>query len=306
LVAGWASLAAAQAPQRLSSDAEFAKAPGEQVLGTLMSGAEVEVGRSDGAWTEVTFEGWIFSRSVGVTDRDGYDLAVIRRNTENLRLAPSGAVLARLTNGALLKKVETKRAWTHVRRTAWIQTSHLAGGSVAPEGTPVGDRAELVKEAPLLGAAEGQPVGSLRTGTQTRVVGRSGDWVRVQVEGWVRESDLKSNDSRVLVGVTQAEVRADPARYIGQVVEWRVQFLAVQRADELRPEIPLGQFYLLTRGPLPEAGFVYVIVPGNKLEQFRTVPPLQEFVIRAVVKAPTTKYLPNPVVELISVVKGLQ
>jgi len=33
-------------------------------------------------------------------------------------------------------------------------------------------------------------------------------------------------------------VRAAPARYVGKTVDWRVQFLAVRKADELRPEIP--------------------------------------------------------------------
>ena len=56
--------------------------------------------------------------------------------------------------------------------------------------------------------------------------------------------------------LTTEQLRADPARYLGQPVTWRLQFLSVQTADELRPELPPGMPYLLTRGPLPEAGFV--------------------------------------------------
>src|SRR2546428_7864032 len=37
-----------------------------------------------------------------------------------------------------------------------------------------------------------------------------------------------------------------------------LQFIALEQADELRPEIPAGGTYLLARGPLPERGFAYV------------------------------------------------
>ena len=133
---------------------------------------------------------------------------------------------------------------------------------------------------------------------------RAGEWTRIQVEAWVKDSALRPATNDILIGVSQAEVRANPSRFVGKVVEWRVQFVAIQKADELRPEIPAGQSYLLTRGPLPEPGFVYVIVPPSKLDQFRAVDALQELTIRATIKAATSKYLPTPVVELLGVVKG--
>jgi hypothetical protein len=161
---------------------------------------------------------------------------------------------------------------------------------------------ELAGPARLLSTPDGAPVGSLERGGRARVVSRSGDWVRVQVEGWVRESDTRpASDSGALVGVTAAEVRAAPGRYVGKVVDWRVQFLAVQKADELRPEIPAGRTYLLTRGPLPESGFVYVIVPNDQVERLRALTPLEELVVRGTIRAASTRYLPNPVLELIAV-----
>jgi hypothetical protein len=100
-------------------------------------------------------------------------------------------------------------------------------------------------------------------------------------------------------------VRANPARYVGQLVEWRVQFIAVEKADELRPEIPEGQTYLLTRGPLPEPGFVYVVVSSSRVSQFQALPALKELVIRGTIRSATTKYLPTPVLDLVEVVAGL-
>jgi hypothetical protein len=137
------------------------------------------------------------------------------------------------------------------------------------------------------------------------VLGKAGDWLRVQVEGWVRAADVGPPSDGAMVGVSAAELRAEPARYVGQLVEWRIQFIAVQEADELRSELPAGQPFLLTRGPLPEPGFVYVILPRAEVERFRSLPALQELVVHVRVKAPRTRYLTTPVVELASVVSGL-
>jgi hypothetical protein len=101
-----------------------------------------------------------------------------------------------------------------------------------------------------------------------------------------------------------AEVRANPARYIGKEIEWRVQVVAVQNADELRPEIPAGRTYLLTRGPLPEPGFVYIVLPPERVAEFEAIPPLTELVVRGRLRAAATRFLPTPVLELISVAEG--
>jgi hypothetical protein len=98
-------------------------------------------------------------------------------------------------------------------------------------------------------------------------------------------------------------VRAEPARYVGQVLEWRLQLVAVQTADALRPELPEGREYLLTRGPLPESGFVYVILPPAEAARFKAMAPLSEFTARALLRAPSTRWLPNPVVELVEAVE---
>lgn len=297
----------AQELARTVTEAPLTKSPGDQTLGTLAKGAQLAVGQHQGDYVEVTVEGWIYSSSLAPASRDGYDLVISARRGENLRQVAGGALVARLQSGALLKKLESAGGWTRVNRTGWVAAKSLepvdasAASSDTTSGT--GQRVEVVKSTALLQAAEGQAIGNLETGATGRIVARSGDWVRVQVTGWVRDSALKESESTVLVGVSQAEVQADPARYVGQVVEWRVQYLALQKADELRPEIPAGAPYLLTRGPLPESGFVYVIISPAEVAQFSSMPALEELTIRARVKAPTTKYLANSVVELVSVEK---
>lgn len=302
---------AAQDRARTSAESPLTKTPGDQPLGTLAKGVDVTLGARDGDWVTISLDGWIFSSSVAATNRDGFDLITTKRPAENLRTVAKGPLLARLQNGVLLKKIETKGGWTHVQRLAWIQVKAFGGGSdslgtAAPQDTSVlsGHRVEIPRGARLLQSADGPLVASLAPGARGKVLSRSGEWLHVQIDGWVRDSTIKLNDSNVLTGVSLAELRSDPSRYVGQTVEWRVQFLAVQKADELRPEMPAGATYLLTRGPLPEPGFIYVIVPADKTAQFTALPALQELLLRVIIRAPSTKYLSNPVVELVSVEKG--
>src|SRR5207244_11830069 len=63
-----------------------------------------------------------------------------------------------------------------------------------------------------------------------------------------------------------------------------LQFIAQQKADELRPDIPNGATYLLARGPLPERGFVYVVVPDGKRAQLDALTPLATVQVTARVR----------------------
>jgi hypothetical protein len=165
---------------------------------------------------------------------------------------------------------------------------------------------ELVRPAPLALVPGGAAIGTLDSGAPARTVVRSGGWTRVQVEAWVPDSVTRPAPDAVLRGVTAAEIRAEPGRYLGKVLEWRLQFVALQKADELRPEIPLGRDYLLTRGPLPEPGFVYVVLDPSQVRRFEGLPPLKEVVLRGTLRAASSKYLPTPVLDLVAVVEGLE
>jgi hypothetical protein len=104
----------------------------------------------------------------------------------------------------------------------------------------------------------------------------------------------------VLVGVSAAELRADPPRYAGQLLRWTLQFISVQKADELRPDIPTGATYFLARGPLPERGFVYVIVPESKRPALEALTPLATVQVTARVRTGRSRFLGNPVLDLTS------
>ena len=65
--------------------------------------------------------------------------------------------------------------------------------------------------------------------------------VRVRLEGWVRAADLANPRDADVPRITAEDLRLNPERFVGQTVDWRLQFLAVLIADELRPELPPGR-----------------------------------------------------------------
>ncbi|HYT71665.1 MAG TPA: hypothetical protein VEK78_09800 [Gemmatimonadales bacterium] len=176
------------------------------------------------------------------------------------------------------------------------------GDTTAPASPPSTDpsRVQSARRTILYRAPDGPAAGTLAESAQLRVLGRSGDWSRVEVQGWVKSGDLQAAPAGVLLGVTAAELRAEPQRYVGQVLRWTLQFIAVQQADELRPDIPTGATYLLARGPLPERGFVYVIVPQASHAQPETLTPLATIQVTARVRAGRSRFLGNPVLDLVT------
>lgn len=308
----------AQSAVSIPQDTPFFKDPGGTRLGTLVAGARVGTGPSSGGFTQVTLDGWIFSASTQSDGREGFDLSVKVTEGENLRTDPNGRVIARAVEGTLFKRVSTSSGWTRVRRAVWISSPAVRRPATAqrpaapPEQSPrpVADtaktvappreerRATLRVESSLRRAPDGAVLAKLASPAEVLVGEAQGEWVKVTLEGWVRRSEV---DSAVVPrpAITAAMLRDNPDRYVGQTVDWRVQFLAVQQADELRPEMPAGQPYLLVRGPLPESGFAYVTVSKAQAEQLQGLIPLEELSLTVTVRAGRTRFLATPVVELV-------
>jgi hypothetical protein len=329
---------AAQDERRLQAPTDLHRDPDGTPLVSLPAGAPVETGKADGDWRQVTVEGWIYQPSTSPTRRDGFDLVVTSDEGENLRRAPNGPIVGRAREGTLLERVGERGKWFRVRRDGWVPRQVVQGktaadttrrqrptrtagrrpaaaadsgtaGAPRPEAAAAaaqagpataGEGVQTVRETGLSRAPDSAAIAQLPTGTPARVIGRAGEYVRVQVEGWVPAADVKPAEAGVLAGISASEVRASPDRFVGQTLDWRLQIIAVQVADELRPEMPSGQAYLLTRGPLPEPGFVYVMIPPERIAEFRALPPLHEMTLRVTLKAARTRYLATPVAELIA------
>ena len=329
---------AAQDERRLSDSTDLHRDPQGTPLVSLPAGTPIETGAVKDGWREAAVEGWIYSPSTAPTRRDGFDLVVTSDEGENLRRNPNGPVLGRVREGTLLERVGKQGKWFQVRREGWVPGAAVARrqkqadaqepvakpaqakpaqgtktarprpavAAVAPkEPAAPAEGVEVSRETGLARTPDSTPYATLQPGIPARVMARSGGWVRVQLDGWIKEDDLKPADNGVLREVSAEEVQSSPARYVGQPLEWRLQLIAVQIADELRPEIPAGRPYLLTRGPLPEPGFVYVTVPDSMVARFRALRPLQELTLRVSLTAARTRYLATPVADLLSVESGM-
>jgi hypothetical protein len=284
------------------------------VLGTVAEGAEVAGGPERDGFTEVTLDGWIWGRSVGPTSSDGFDLEVRAASGENLRQRPNGPVTARLARGFLLREVERNGDWVRVRRTGWVATHGLraleaastrtaAADSVpaasATSGPPSLSHGVTAGDAELRVVPDGAVSGRLAAGAAVRVLARSGEWIRVETDGWIRESDLRPSAAGVLLGVSAAEVAARPRDFEGKLVQWTVQYISLQTADALRPELPSGARYMLARGPLPESGFVYAVLEAPHVAFVEQLQPLSEIVMLARIRAGRMRYLHSPVVDAV-------
>ncbi len=299
--------------------------PDGRLLASVRQGAELGGLSATSGWVEVVLEGWIWSQSVQRTDDDEFDYRVSARSGENLRTSPNGSVLARLAQGFLLEGVQDAGGWVRVRRRGWMWGRSLqrlgSAGSQSVGAEPAAqilsaaaqaasrtdngnaasglDRAVTLQGTQLRATPDGDTTGSLGEDVPVKILARSGQWVRVQTEGWVRESDLRPGSAGVLIAVSGAEVRAQPETFEGRLLQWTLQYIAIQTADGLRPELPEGTTYVLARGPLPEAGFVYVLVTEEQVADFERIAPLAQIVTLVRVRHGRTRYLGNPVVELL-------
>lgn len=316
--------AVVQSRARLRAATPILAEPNGNQLGTLPAGFQVTPGRTSGAWREIPVQGWIWTASTGAATRPGFDLGVTADDGENVRTEPDGPIVFKAVKGTQFDRVSRRGGWTQVRRTVWVAASAVAERSQTfsrPDGPTVREpdvsaqrpaapvplpaapppadtlaRVIIRKGTSVSAGPGGSPMGTVAADLPAEVTARSGEWVRIRTEGWVRREDVRPAIDPA--GITLEQLLAAPEKYVGQAVVWRLQYIALQVADELRPELPPGEPYVLARGPLPEAGFVYVTVTRKQAERFREMSPLDEFTANGTIRSARTRYLPTPVIEL--------
>jgi hypothetical protein len=304
-VAAIPALLPAQAARPLTSETDLVKDPGGPVLAHLSAGTAVVVGAANGAWLQATMNGWVVASAVHEDRRDGFEVAINAGAGTSLRELPgAGATHGTAKAGALFNRVETRNGWVHVRRSGWIAAAAFAPRPPATvttsppvAKTPPPAQTTVNAGATLSAQSGGAAVATLEAPLSVEVLERRGGWTHVRVDAWVHDAAL--GNAPAPGGITAAEIRAAPDKYVGQTVEWTIQVIGVQKADDLRPELPAGQPYLLARGPLPESGFVYVAITNEDAEVFRRLEPLAKIRIRATIRAGRSRFLPTPVLNLV-------
>jgi hypothetical protein len=303
----------AQRRYRVATDENLRLEPAADAALLARVNAQTEV-RGDaerGGWVHATLEGWIWAASTRSAGSGDFDLRVIPSAGENLRAEPNGRVLARFQSGTLLNQVARRGDWIQVRRAAWMWGRSLtaldqpASATPTPSAPPAAarsailDRYALPPGTRMFGTPGGDTVGALVARAPARVLARTDGWARVLVEAWVHDDGLTPADDNVLEGITAAEVRGSGTAYVGKTLRWTVELIAVQVADELRKELPTGQRYMLVRGPLPEVGFVYVLLTDAQAVAVARLQPLTRLTILGRVRTARSRYLGNPVLDLV-------
>ncbi|HEX2723262.1 MAG TPA: SH3 domain-containing protein [Gemmatimonadaceae bacterium] len=159
-----------------------------------------------------------------------------------------------------------------------------------------------MRTAPQTGMAPTPAAGQIAKGATVEVIARDRDWVRVRMEGWVRESDLTIADS-TLRPLSAADLRANPAKAQGKLVRWEVEAVALQTADPLRTGLQTGEHYLLALGPGSEKALVYIVVPPALLPNARSLPPLAPITVTARVRNGRSEPAGVPILDLQSLTR---
>lgn len=294
--------------------------PGGEVVAVMDAATELEVVSRRGAWVEVALEGWIWTRSLQLTDRGGYDLVVSAASGENVRARPAGPVLGRVERGALLEEVERIPGWIRVRRVAWIwgpsvglSEARPADDGLEPARRPSAEADTSTAQAEvqsadsaggvILAAPSGDTIARTSAGTELQVVAREGDWVRVRLEGWTflpedpRPSDVRPPE------LAPSELIAEPERYRGQVVLLRLQFLSVERAESVRIDFQEGEAFLLTRHV--SGNYVYVALAPERVAEALALAPLERITVVGRVRTPSSALTGSPIVDLIELERAV-
>lgn len=253
------------------------------VVATLKKGAGVQVLGRQGTFFKVRRTAWVRREALGEpasaaqTGGSG-PRAPSREAPASVRAVPSGSAQGSPT---LMAEPATETA------------QPIPDGALKP-----GPRGADVRVAP-----DGRTLATLKAGAVTTPLARDRGWVRVRVEGWVRERELEPADSASRGVQSAADLRADPEGTKGRVVRWTVDLLGLQTADGLRKDLSDGEPYILARGPSGEDALLYLAVPPSLLATVKAFPPMTKAVITARVRIGRSEPTGVPVLDLLTVGK---
>ncbi len=249
------------------------------VVADLREGMAFHVVTRRGRWTEVKRSGW-------------------------LRRSAFPAVLAKRQVTASAKPSRPERTPPNPRATAPDPT--VAPPASPPASAAGADTTEAGTEAvtpdstaPLSPAPGLAPIASVQHGAVLTPIARDRGWVRVRLEGWIREQDLEAADSSMAT-LSAADLRSNPDGYVGRVVRWTVTALAFQTADPLHRDLRPDEPYLLARGPGKENALLYLALPAGLVDRAKGLAPMTGLVVTAKVRTGRSSPAGVPVLDVIT------
>jgi len=310
----------AQAGARVRVEENFRRAPNDVVLARLTPGTPLTIVAREGNWVQVDLEGYVWLASLQESDSE-FDLVVSASEGENLRSAPQGAVIGRLEGGALLDELDREPGWAHVRRRGWIwsasvdaSTASTPPPSSAGVGAAAGQRASpsvptatrpaayaTVAGASILASPDGDTLAVAAGVTDLEVVARQGNWARVRLDGWVwmpTGAQAGADDTPAALG--PEDLRREPEAHVGRVVSWDLQFISLERAEEVRTDFRRGEPFLLTRFGGGDGPYVWVAVPPERQTEAEGLMPLERITVTARVRTGAAALTGTPIVDLLS------
>ena len=157
-------------------------------------------------------------------------------------------------------------------------------------------------DSPILSAPDGDTLAVSGPSTNLRVLARDGNWARVRLEGWIwlpQGSDGGLGAS-IRTDVTLEDVAATPDDFRGEVLQWELQFISLERAEEIRTDFFVTEPFLLTRMGDGREGFVYVAVPPERLGEAQGLSPLERIRVVGRVRTGSARLTGSPILELLS------
>jgi hypothetical protein len=301
----------------------FRREPNGLVLARMDPGAAVRVLATEGNWTEVEIEGWVWLRSLQASEDPSMDLVVSESEGENLRSGPSGTILGRLEEGTLLEELSRDPAWARVSRVGWIWTGSLRESPSTPAASddtvqptmttrpatrpPAGVQNLGEVGGPILAAPDGDTLAVAAPASDLEVLRREGNWARVRLEGWMwmpaqfgfGDAD-ETAESLEPEALGPEDFLSDPDAYAGRVVEWTIQFISLERAEAVRTDFFEGEPFLFARFGGDDGPFVYVALPADRLSEVEGLVPLEELSVTGRVRTGSSDLTGAPIIDLIS------
>jgi len=266
------------------------ESPNGKVIGRLSEGTLLTEVDRDGRWVRVRRQAWIWGASVAEARAERAPAAQPQPTGEAAKAtrttppAESRATASRETPPAEPRATATSAPARPVPAASSGEWSRVG---------PVG--------VSILAAPDRDTLATIRAMAPVEVLSREGNWVRIRVEGWAWAPSLEApaDTGAILRDVTPAALAASPDGFRGRILQWTVQFIALEHAEKIRTDFYEGEPFILARAPGDETGFVYIAVPPERIDQVRALAPLQRITVVARVRTGRSALMGAPVLDLL-------